>query len=253
MHIYYYMSKFKKSKIKESDEFEWAKEIVNQTTDVVDYRTVKQGDMVVPGKDWMFSNQNQGSIYGIVDLEEYEGEPQFIDDSTDEEFWQYWVHVNWVNKNGKVIFRNNYRVGPNYYDLKYYVPKPPKRKKGLRESDDLEWVEDVIGQEYLRYEEVLPYLDNDDIILIRGELTDDEGNGMLLLNDDKFKFRKSGYNHLSKKTPITLVWVDEISKRPDGWQEATEGYTDGIPMNDGTYEWDKDLLVKIIHKEEHPF
>ena len=58
-------------KLNESDEFGWAKEIIKDVPNVVDYRTVKQGDKVVPGKDWMFGSQAQGSFYGIVDLEVY--------------------------------------------------------------------------------------------------------------------------------------------------------------------------------------
>jgi hypothetical protein len=123
-------------KLNESNEFGWAQEIIKDVPDVVDYRTVKQGDKVVPGKDWLFGNQAQGSVYGIVDLEEYGGEPAYIEDSTYEEFWQYWVHVDWVDKNGNPNFRNNYRVGPEYHDLKYYVPKPPKRKKDIKESEE---------------------------------------------------------------------------------------------------------------------
>lgn len=123
-------------KLNESNEFGWAEEIIKDVPDIVDYRTVKQGDKVVPGKDWMFGNQAQGSVYGIVDLEQYGGEPAYIEDSTDEEFWQYWVHVDWVDKNGNPNFRNNYRVGPEYHDLKYYFPKPPKRKKDIKESEE---------------------------------------------------------------------------------------------------------------------
>lgn len=120
-------------KLNESDDFGWAEEIIKDVPNAVDYRTVKQGDKVVPGKDWLFGNQAQGSVYGIVDMEEYGGEPAYIEDSTDEEFWQYWVHVDWINKKGDVMFRNNYRVGPEYHDLKYYVPKPTKKKK-IREG-----------------------------------------------------------------------------------------------------------------------
>jgi hypothetical protein len=70
-------------KLNESDEFDWAEEIIKDVPNLVDYRTVKQGDKVVPGKDWLFGNQAQGSVYGIVDLEEYGGEPAYIEDSTD--------------------------------------------------------------------------------------------------------------------------------------------------------------------------
>lgn len=409
------MTNFNKSKIKESDEFGWAEEIIKNVPDVVDYRTVKQGDKVVPGKDWEFGNQAQGSIYGVVDLEEYDGEPRFIEDSTDEEFWQYWVHVDWVNKNGNVVFRNNYRVGPNYYDLKYYVPKPVKGKKKkidegifdffkrtktpdekiashileklnkerpdiqhqfidyktfgritdfwgsttnngalegdvyrvdfqnksdritknnkgfliggdfsvakvykiyresesgrrgaawsyrvkltdevngldipdslakkiynkvveqsgdirvfkatrkldlgiddssdlfdkLNESDEFGWAEDVVNQEEFSYGAVLPYLDDDDVISVTGDFTNDVGDVLLSVKDAVFKVKRES---LSKNT-IILYWVDDFDKRPVDWMEITNEF-DGTKMGPDTYEWDKDLMVKILHKEEHPF
>lgn len=353
-------------KLNESDDFGWAEEIIKDVPNAVDYRTVKQGDKVVPGKDWLFGNQAQGSVYGIVDMEEYGGEPAYIEDSTDEEFWQYWVHVDWINKKGDVMFRNNYRVGPEYHDLKYYTPKPAKRKKGIKESkeniqeithndlrvgmtvivdgydvvektqkweneigtvvynynededetgnsftisfknwakghdglaaecgrdkcwsfyddcaysnesncqnisnvkfytvntydlfdqlneseeDELEWAKDIINQGvYDRYENILPYLDNDDIISITGEFTDDEGNGMLYVKDAQFRFEKT----MGERFGPYLYWVQPITERPEGWGSITGG-NGSIPMGANTFEWDKDLMVKIIHKEYHPF
>jgi hypothetical protein len=234
------------NKLNESDEFGWAEEIVKDTPNVVDYRTVKQGDKVVSGKDWMFGNQAQGSIYGIVDLEEYDGEPQFIEDSTDEEFWQYWVHVDWVNKNGELLFRNNYRVGPDYHDLKYYTPKPVKKKKIKESEDEFGWAEDVVNQEEISYGTVLPYLDDDDIISITGDFTNDLGDVLLSVKDAVFKVKKES---LSKNT-ISLYWVYE-DERPENSDEITTA--GAVKMGPDTYEWDKDLMVKILHKEKHPF
>ena len=235
------------NKLNESDEFGWAEEIIKDAPNLVDYRTVKQGDKVVPGKDWMFGNQAQGSIYGIVDLEDYDGEPRFIEDSTDEEFWQYWVHVDWINKNGKLLFRNNYRVGPDYYDLKYHVPKPPKRKKSVRESEDdeFEWAKETVSQEYHRYEDILPYLDFDDIISITGDFTDDYGNVLLSVEDVSFKVYK-------KNNIVYLKWVQPKDERPNGWSSISNS-SEEVHMGSSTFEWDKDLMVKILHKEEHPF
>ena len=350
-------------KLNESDEFDWAEEIIKDVPNLVDYRTVKQGDKVVPGKDWLFGNQAQGSVYGIVDLEEYGGEPAYIEDSTDEEFHQYWVHVDWVNKNGNPTFRNNYRVGPEYHDLKYYTPKPAKRKKGINESeeniqeithndlqvgmtvivdgydvneetqkwenkigtvvynynededdtsnsftisfkdwanghdgsnlvecgsdkcwsfydhcayseenncqnidgikfytvntydlfdqlnesedDEFGWVKETVSQEYHRYEDILPYLDFDDIISITGDFTDDYGNVLLSVEDVSFKVYK-------KNNIVYLKWVQPKDERPNGWSSISNS-SEEVHMGSSTFEWDKDLMVKILHKEEHPF
>jgi hypothetical protein len=233
-------------KLNESDEFGWAEEIIKDVPNLVDYRTVKQGDKVVPGKDWLFGNQAQGSVYGIVDLEEYGGEPAYIEDSTDEEFHQYWVHVDWVNKNGNPTFRNNYRVGPLYHDLKYYVPKPVKKKK-IKESEDdeFEWVKETVSQEYHRYEDILPYLDFDDIISITGDFTDDYGNVLLSVEDVSFKVYK-------KNNIVYLKWVQPKDERPIDWSFISNS-SEEVHMGSSTFEWDKDLMVKILHKEEHPF
>ena len=350
-------------KLNESNEFGWAEEIIKDVPDVVDYRTVKQGDKVVPGKDWMFGNQAQGSVYGIVDLEQYGGQPRFIEDSTDEEFWQYWVHVDWVDKNGNPNFRNNYRVGPEYHDLKYYTPKPAKRKKGINESeeniqeithndlqvgmtvivdgydvnektqkwenkigtvvynynededdasnsftisfkdwanghdgsnlvecgsdkcwsfyddcayseenncqnidgikfytvntydlfdqlnesedDEFGWAKETVSQEYHRYEDILPYLDFDDIISITGDFTDDYGNVILSVEDVPFKVYK-------KNNIVFLKWVQPEDERPIGWSSISNSSGE-VHMALITFEWDKELMVKILHKEEHPF
>lgn len=356
-------------KLNESeDDFGWAEEIVKDVPDVVDYRTVKQGDKVVPGKDWLFGNQAQGSVYGIVDMEEYGGEPAYIEDSTDEEFWQYWVHVDWINKKGDVMFRNNYRVGPEYHDLKYYTPKPAKRKKGIKESkeniqeithndlqvgmtvivdgydvveetqkweneigtvvynynededetsnsftisfknwakghdglaaecgrdkcwsfyddcayseedpcqnidgikfytvntydlfdqlneseeDDFGWATETISQEYNRYGDILPYLDYDDIISITGDITDDAGEVLLSVEDEPFKIFSTSHPMKKNKT-VYLKWVQPEDKRPKGWEAITND-SEEVHMGDSTFEWDKELMVKFLHKEDHPF
>jgi len=356
--------------INESDDFEWAEEIIKDTLDVVDYRTVKQGDKVVPGKDWMFGNQAQNSVYGIVDMEEYGGEPMFIEDSTDEEFWQYWVHVDWIGKGGSVMFRNNYRVGPDYHDLKYYVPKPTKRKKGIKESeeniqeithndlqvgmtvivdgydvveetqkweneigtvvynynedeletgnsftisfknwakghdgssnlaaecghnkcwsfyddcahwnlprydgacqnidgikfytvntydlfdqlneseeDGFEWAKESISQEYHKYGNILPYLENDDIISVTGDFNSDEGEVLLSVEDEPFKV----FSYPNKT--VYLKWVKPEEERPKHWKAITDG-SENVHMGDNTFDWDKELVVKVVSRENYPF
>lgn len=237
-------------KLNESDDFGWAEEIIKDVPDVVDYRTVKQGDKVVPGKDWIFGNQAQGSVYGIVDLEQYGGEPEYIDSSVLSEFWQYWVHVDWIGKGGSVMFRNNYRVGPDYHDLRYYFPKPPKKNKRIKESedDDFEWVGETVNQEYFRYGDILPYLDNGDIISITGDFNTDEGELLLSVEDVPFKFIR--YSNASRGA--YLEWAQPEHERPEFW-ESTTNSSGQVVMTQDTFDWDKELLIKILHKEENPF
>lgn len=244
-------------KLNESDEFGWAKEIIKDVPNVVDYRTVKQGDKVVPGKDWMFGSQAQGSFYGIVDLEEYGGEPSLFTteedeygDGFNEKLNQYWVYVDWFNENDGYTFRNNYRVGPKYHDLKYYFPKPPKKNKRIKESEDDEfgWAEETVNQEYFRYGDILPYLDNGDIISITGDFNTDEGELLLSVEDVPFKFIR--YSNASRGA--YLEWAQPEHERPEFW-ESTTNSSDQVVMTQDTFEWDKELLIKILHKEENPF
>jgi hypothetical protein len=220
------------NKLNESDEFGWAEEIIKDAPNLVDYRTVKQGDKVVPGKDWMFGNQAQGSIYGIVDLEDYDGEPRFIEDSTGEEFWQYWVHVDWINKNGKLLFRSNYRVGPDYYDLKYYVPKPVKKKK-IKESymTDAEHFEHfnktgklLNGTYYFNPPLTIPEIEQ--LHYTFGHI---KGN-RIILNPTKTRFGEGQ----------SLVWLDVNNNTITGWQNI-----DTVDDEDGEGEYKIESLSSI--------
>jgi len=237
--------------LNESDEFGWAEEIIKDAPNLVDYRTVKQGDKVVPGKDWMFGNQAQGSVYGIVDLEQYGGEPAYIEDSTDEEFHQYWVHVDWVDKNDNPNFRNNYRVGPNYYDLKYYVPKPINIKESV---DDFDWVEDVINAD-LKFGVVKNDLKISDVITLTGIITDSDGVPFLELDEEPFLVVKNKKFDDEKPSPksyiIELNWFNPSSKRPSRWQQASMQSNNGkdiISFTKETSKWDDELIVKFLKK-----
>jgi hypothetical protein len=64
------------------------------------------GAKVVRGRDWQFFDQDEGSEYGVI-----------IPDKKEEG----WVRVEWVDKEGKYVRRNSYRVGADgKYDLYYY-------------------------------------------------------------------------------------------------------------------------------------
>ena len=49
-----------------------------------------------------------------------------------------------------------------------------------------------------------------------------------------------------------LKWVQPEDKRPKGWEAITND-SEEVHMGDSTFEWDKELMVKFLHKEDHPF
>lgn len=57
----------------------------------------KVGDKVVRGRDWIWRDQDKGSVYGIIREHEYQSEN--------------WVTVDWVNYKGIIINSKGYRVG----------------------------------------------------------------------------------------------------------------------------------------------
>ena len=69
--------------------------------------TVDVGAKVVRGKDWSWSDQDDGSCYGIITKR---------DSSTG------WVAIDWISDTGRVITQDyQYRIGDlNKYDLYYY-------------------------------------------------------------------------------------------------------------------------------------
>lgn len=125
----------------------------------------------------------------------------------------------------------------------------------LNESED-GWVEDIVNQEEFRYGDILPYLDDGDIISITGDFSDGEGKVLTSVKNTAFRVktnfqldqRKINHSESSKKI-LDLCWVDSEDKRPENWGEITNKY-DTVLMHPDTHEQDKDLMVKILHKEK---
>lgn len=89
------------------------------------------GAKVVRGKDWDWKDQDARVFYGFI-LEQQPDEPG-------------WVSVDWVNKQGKYVSNNHYRVGADgCYDLYYYEDpkhnKPPQLPEDVAEF--VQWVLD---------------------------------------------------------------------------------------------------------------
>jgi hypothetical protein len=118
----------------------------------------------------------------------------------------------------------------------------------LNESeDDLEWAQDAIDNPEYRYGDIVNDLDNDDIISLTGIITDSEGNPMVEVRDSEFRVYKLSSRRDGKY--VQLQWSQPSDERPSNWDDI--GAT--VIMSPETFEWDKDLRVKLIHKENHPF
>ena len=118
----------------------------------------------------------------------------------------------------------------------------------LNESeDDLEWAQDAIDNPEYRYGDIVNDLDNDDIISLTGIITDSEGNPMVEVRDSEFRVYKLSSRRDGKY--VHLQWSQPSDERPSNWDDI--GAT--VIMSPETFEWDKDLRVKLIHKENHPF
>jgi hypothetical protein len=136
----------------------------------------------------------------------------------------------------------------NIDGIKFYTVNTYDLFDQLNESEDDEfgWAKETVSQEYHRYEDILPYLDyDDDIISVTGDFTDDYGNVLLSVEDEPFKVYK-------KNNIVFLKWVQPEDERPIGWSSISNSSGE-VHMALITFEWDKELMVKILHKEEHPF
>lgn len=73
---------------------------------IVTLENYKKGEKVIRGIDWEYTDQDKGSVYGIMgDLHAVRG----------------WVSVDWMDENGNRIRRLNYRIGnSDRYDLYFY-------------------------------------------------------------------------------------------------------------------------------------
>lgn len=226
--------------IKEGDDLEWAEDVIKDVPLYVTKNNSFIGAKVKRGPDWKFGNQDAGAYGKIMD------EPQWVEDSTDEEFHSYWVYVKWVNKNGMTLHTNNYRVGPYYHDLKFFA----ETKKPIKESEDdgLEWAEDIIKVNDFKWGNIKRYLNDGDVISVSGDICDSEGNVDLVLKDEPFIVRKSS------SVGADLRWSNDYWNRPRGWEDVTDMSHDWIRMSSShTSKWDDELNIKILRQEEYPF
>lgn len=135
-------------------------------------------------------------------------------------------------------------------DDEVYLEKPPLPVVDIVESegeDDLEWAQDAIDNPEYRYGDIVNDLDNDDIISLTGIITDSEGNPMVEVRDSEFRVYKLSSRRDGKY--VHLQWSQPSDERPSNWDDI--GAT--VIMSPETFEWDKDLRVRLIHKENHPF
>jgi hypothetical protein len=114
--------------LRESDEWDWVRNILNDATITKD--NAKEGLRVMVNPNSRFAYQaapnNHGTISYIYDYEF----PIDNDDDDDGVDNTYWVYVEWDNG-----VSNSYRVGDVEYDLLL-----PTEEKPIKESDELDWI-----------------------------------------------------------------------------------------------------------------
>lgn len=131
----YYMV-YKREELNESvgDELAWAQELYDNADEIVTSKNAFKGAKVIRGKDWDFGNQDEGSVYGIIQQGSKISRDDFtiiendnglrMEDYTQngpDDYYQIWVNVNWVNEDGQITDSNTYRVGPDKFDLKFFI------------------------------------------------------------------------------------------------------------------------------------
>jgi hypothetical protein len=109
----------------EEDDLGWAQEITSNVPNRVSHNNLYFGMKVLPGgPHWDWGTQGQDAEYGTIEPYpegDNEGELFKLEDEDDYgPMGGYWVQVIWRDKDGSYLDENNYRVGPKYFDLKYY-------------------------------------------------------------------------------------------------------------------------------------
>jgi len=111
--------------LRESDEWDWVRNILNDATITKD--NAKEGLRVMVNPNSEFAYQAAPNNHGTIsDIYDYEFPIDVDDDGVD----IYWVYVDWDNGG-----RNSYRVGDVEYDLLLSTKEKP-----IKESDELEWI-----------------------------------------------------------------------------------------------------------------
>jgi len=118
----------------EGNDLAWAQELYDNADEIVTSKNAFKGAKVIRGKDWDFGNQDEGSVYGIIQQGSKISRDDFtiiendnglrMEDYTQngpDDYYQIWVNVNWVNEDGQITDNNTYRVGPDKFDLKFFI------------------------------------------------------------------------------------------------------------------------------------
>jgi hypothetical protein len=223
----------------EDDDLEWARDTISQNP--IPSR-VKLGD----GKRFTIPEYRNYRKYS-------KGWDNFVG-------WNYWKDVVRVDsKLGELCYVvNDSTYGDIYVPMTEFSPSEISFDR-LNESEDdsLEWAQDIVSVDpTMKFSTAFNNLDNDDIISVSGELTDDndeEQNVLCVLNNNKFKVNRK------YPTNVQLTWLTPRTERPAGWQEVTNyggpEHTDNLVLYYGTYAGfnDDNLDITFIEKVDHPF
>ncbi len=115
------------------------------------------------------------------------------------------------------------------------------------EEDELDWAVEAINDDVYKWGSVKKILNDGDIISISGDICDGEGSCYLTLKDEPFIFSRN-----SRGVPY-IRWSNDLDKRPSGWAGPSDTSKDAIQMDTATAQWDDELDVRILKREEYPF
>jgi len=133
-------------------------------------------------------------------------------------------------------------VSANYDEI--YI-----HQENIHESEDdaLDWAVEAINDDVYKWGSVKKILNDGDIISISGDICDGEGSCDLTLKDEPFIFSRN-----SRGVPY-IRWSNDLDKRPSGWAGPSDTSKDAIQMDTATAQWDDELDVRILKREEYPF
>ena len=121
-------------------------------------------------------------------------------------------------------------------------------KFGEGVEDDFDWAKQSIQSE-ITLKSIWKYLEIGDQITLSGDISNDEDEILLILNNEPFEVEKrydDGF-HFS--------WLKNPEERPGGWQ-AINTHTkskDVIELNLYKFPTDGDLIVNSFNKTDYPF
>lgn len=143
-----------------------------------------------------------------------------------------------VKKNG-----NWQRKGCTDGPVKNYLAALYANTKDIKESEEFDWVENMIQDFSPKLGSLRTVLKKDDEFILTGDLKDNSGVTMLYLDKEPFIVMDKINKH-----EFIAIWSRPTSERPDGWEEVTNLNTDGIYFYSGTQELDDELEVDFLGK-----